>query len=128
MMDEIKQNKFKANDYGDAPNMSLNEKKISFLNRYFVYKKIRTVNVDKVELDLEDYQEEEGITTVNKEEKAVEEKAVEEKAEKPKIKKLNKKLLLVPATEAIEEKPMFKLAEKVKTAKPKKKLIIEEDE
>jgi hypothetical protein len=135
MMDEIKQNKFKANDYGDAPSMSLNEKKISFLNRYFVYKKIRTVNVDKVELDLEDYEEEEGITTVNKEEKAVEETQENQEKEKEKgkikIKKLNKKLLLVPGTEAIEEQPMFKLAEKVKktaTTKPKKKLIIEEDE
>jgi hypothetical protein len=130
MMEEIKGNKFKANDYGDAPNMSLNEKKISFLNRYFVYKKVRTVNPDKVEIDLDDYQEEKE----EKEEKEKEEKVKEKEEEsKPKIKKLNKKLMLVPATEAIEEKPEFKLVEKVKTAKsktekPKKKLIVEDDE
>ena len=133
MMEEIKGNKFKANDYGNASNMSLNEKKISFLNRYFVYKKVRTVNPDKVEIDLDDYQEEkegneekeiESFTSINKKEKEKEEEA------KPKIKKLNKKLMLVPATEAIEEKPEFKLVEKVKkakTEKPKKKLLIVEE-
>ena len=56
--------------------------------------------------------------------------------EKPKIKKLNKKILLVPATEAVEEQAAFKLAEKVKKqtkkdataeSKPKKKLVIEDE-
>jgi hypothetical protein len=125
MMEEIKVNKFKANDYGNASNMSLNEKKISFLNRYFVYKKVRTVNPDKVEIDLEDYQEEE-----EKEGKPsnLKENVVEESKSKPKIKKLNKKLLLVPATEAIEDKPEFKLVEKVKAkANSKKKLVIEDE-
>ena len=133
MMEEIKGNKFKANDYGDASNMSLNEKKISFLNRYFVYKKVRTVNPDKVEIDLDDYQEEkeEKEGSIGKKEKEKEKEKEEES--KPKIKKLNKKLMLVPATEAIEEKPEFKLVEKVKTAKsktekPKKKLLIVEDD
>jgi hypothetical protein len=127
MMEEIKGNKFKANDYGNASNMSLNEKKISFLNRYFVYKKVRTVNPDKVEIDLDDYQEEkEG----NEEKEEKEKEKEKEEESKPKIKKLNKKLMLVPATEAIEEKSEFKLVEKVKkakTEKPKKKLLIVEE-
>ena len=46
MMNELKRtnrrtNKYNNRDeYGDAPNMTSGEKKISFLNRYFVYKKI----------------------------------------------------------------------------------------
>ena len=134
MMEEIKANKYKANDYGDAANMSINEQKISFLNRYFVYKKFRTVNADKVELELADYDEEErGVeeSVLNKEKEGNKEG---NKEEKPKIKKLNKKLLLVPATEAVEEQAAFKLAEKVKKqtkksveTKPKKKIVIEDE-
>jgi hypothetical protein len=140
MMEEIKANKFKANDYGNAQNMSIYEQKISFLNRYFVYKKFRTVNADKVELDLGDYDDDERAALEmsekyegnNKEETSKEGK----KEEKPKIKKLNKKILLVPATEAVEEQAAFKLAEKVKKqtkksataeSKPKKKLVIEDE-
>ena len=36
--------------------MSEMEKKISFLNRYFIYKKVRTVNTESVELELGEYQ------------------------------------------------------------------------
>ena len=137
MMEEIKANKYKANDYGDAANMSINEQKISFLNRYFVYKKFRTVNADKVELELADYDEEErGVeeSVLNESNKGNKGKEGN-KEEKPKIKKLNKKLLLVPATEAIEEQAAFKLAEKVKKqtkksveTKPKKKIVIDDEE
>jgi hypothetical protein len=131
MMEEIKANKFKANDYGNAQNMSVYEQKISFLNRYFVYKKFRTVNADKVELDLADYDEDERGAV-----EKYEGKEKEGTVSKPKIKKLNKKILLVPATEAIEEQASFKLTEKVKKQtqksltepKPKKKLVIEDDE
>jgi hypothetical protein len=113
MMEEIKVNKFKANDYGNAPNMTPFEKKISFLNRYFVYKKFRTVNPDKVELDLGDFDKEEreerGEEGIIREEEEVE--------GKQKIIKLDQKLLLVPATEAIEDQPTHKLVEKIKRAK-----------
>jgi hypothetical protein len=57
MLDEISRNKFKAKDYGDAPMMTSIEKKISFLNRYFVYKKIRVVNTEAIELELGEYNE-----------------------------------------------------------------------
>ena len=36
------------NEYGEAPNMSAGEREISFLNRYFVYKKVRSVNAESV--------------------------------------------------------------------------------
>ena len=51
MMLEIKQSPNKKNDYGGSSKMNEFEKKISFLNRYFVYKKIRNVNAAKVVLE-----------------------------------------------------------------------------
>jgi hypothetical protein len=48
MENEIKQNPKHAEDYGKAANMTEEEKKISFLNRYFVFKKVRNVNTDKI--------------------------------------------------------------------------------
>ena len=52
MNNEISANKRVGNEYGRAPMMSVNERTISFLNRYFVYKKVRNVDADKVCLDL----------------------------------------------------------------------------
>jgi len=53
MLDEMKKNKYNGmrSEYGEANNMTSYEKKISFLNRYFVYKKIRHVNTNKVFID-----------------------------------------------------------------------------
>ena len=55
MIDEIQRNKYKQTLFGAAPNMSTGEKKISFLNRYFIYKKVREVNIDKLHLELGEY-------------------------------------------------------------------------
>lgn len=136
MTNEISKNKFKQSNYGMAPNMTKYEKKISFLNKYFVFKKInKHVNAEQVQLELGEYNEIDEV--VNKKDTYV---AVEVGKEKigqiekyAKVRKLNKKLLLVPGTEAIEEtQPAIVVEEKkVKKAKPaatikKKKLIIEE--
>ena len=51
MEDEIKRNPMKKDKYGSALNMTPNEKKISFLNRYFVFKKISHVNAEKIAID-----------------------------------------------------------------------------
>jgi mRNA (guanine-N7-)-methyltransferase len=131
MLEEIKRNDKKRKDYGTAMNMSVFEKKISFLNRYFIFKKKRDVNTQKVQLELEEYTEEKN----NEETKHSIEVAKEEvKRLKPKIVKLNKKLLLVPATEVsegqTEEKVVTKKTKSIKPKKePKKKvLIIQEDD
>jgi hypothetical protein len=135
MTNEISKNKFKQSNYGMAPNMTKYEKKISFLNKYFVFKKInKHVNAEQVQLEFGEYNEIDAV--VNKKDTYV---AVEVGKEKiaqiekyAKVRKLNKKLLLVPGTEAIEEmQPAVVVEEKkVKKAKPatikKKKLIIEE--
>ena len=136
MLDEIKRNKFKATLFGEAPNMTKIEKKISFLNRYFVYKKIREVNIDKLHLELGEYDE-----AIVEREKAETQKAVvvakeEEVKSRPKVRKLSKKIMLVPATEAIDEpaKEIEKAIQKNKDKntkkenKPKKLLIIEDSD
>jgi hypothetical protein len=132
MLDEIAKNKFKAKDYDKSPYMSEMEKKISFLNRYFIYKKIRTVNTETVELELGEYHEFESqrnaIDTKHAQNVAVE----QIKLTKPKIRKLSKKMLLVAATEAIDDSIQIIEKEKEKEKskkKPKKQLlIIESDE
>jgi predicted ATP-grasp superfamily ATP-dependent carboligase len=138
MIDEIKKNKFKATLFGEAPNMTTIEKKISFLNRYFVYKKVREVNIDKLQLELGEYQD----AVVEREKKETKHAVVIAKEEdvkiKPKVRKLSKKILLVAATEAVDE-PAKKIEEEIEkkkskkeakkeTKKPKKILIIESDE
>jgi hypothetical protein len=104
MMEEIKKNKNKSKDYGEAINMSEYEKKISFLNRYFVYKKIRNVNTDKVQMEFSDYNYSE-IDRNNQEtqEAVIVSKEFEKETKKKrKIRKLGKKLILDPSTEAMD--------------------------
>ena len=117
------------------------EQKISFLNRYFVYKKYIEVNTEKIVMELNEYEETENIRS-NTEETINAIKIAKEENEKlkPKVRKLNKKLLLVPATEAIDEKiPLINLEtiaiknkkqkeKKKEKGKPKKMLLIESDE
>jgi len=98
MMEEIKKNKNREKDYGNAMNMTEYEKKISFLNRYFVYKKIRNVNTEKVQIEFSDYNPTELMNNKIDSERAVE--AVKKiVTQKPKIRKLNKKLVLESSIE-----------------------------
>ena len=48
MDDDIKNHKLKSIVVGEALNMSENERKISFLNNYFIYKKIRNSNAQEL--------------------------------------------------------------------------------
>ena len=110
MMDEIRKFPKSAKEYGMAPSMMDYEKKISFLNRYFVFQKIATRNVEKLtksiletlpdEIEFEDRQS------------AVAQKAVQKADEeiKPKVKNLRRKLKLQEATEALEEQSKIKSA------------------
>jgi hypothetical protein len=130
MIDEIKRSKFKSTMFGEAPNMTSFEKEISFLNRFFVYKKVREVNIDKLNLELDEYQE----AIIQREKKDSKEIVRVEKEEetiklRPKIRKLSKKILLVPATEALDDSAKnIEIAIQKNKTKTKKKFIIEEDE
>lgn len=101
---EIQRDRRKLNDYGDAPYMTNNEKRISFLNRYIVYKKVRNVNAENVYLN---------YLKISKGEQAVVEKEVKEveqiveNIEKKKrvAKKLKNKLKLVMETQPSSNPP-----------------------
>lgn len=140
MLEEIKRNKFKSSLFGEAPNMASFEKEISFLNRFFVYKKVREVNIDKLNLELSEYDEALVQRENEDTKKAVTIAKEEDKYLKPKVRKLSKKILLVAATEAVDEpinqvKLIEKAIEKKKTKskanepkKTKKQFIIEDDD
>ena len=50
MQSQIKTKKIKRADLFSAPDMTTDEKKISFLNKYFIFKKIRNVEYNSQEL------------------------------------------------------------------------------
>lgn len=87
-------------NYGKAPYMTEEEKKISFLNRYVVYKKRIQVNTDKVIIDLNDYQEQEQeeFDKVNYNEEINEYKEQIQINKPIQIRKLNRKIKLVEYT------------------------------
>jgi SAM-dependent methyltransferase len=133
MLSEIEKNKFKAKDYEQAPFMTGPEKDISFLNRYFIYKKIRTVNTENVELELGEYEETSALRNAQDTEQAQSIALEEEKKIKPKVRKLSKKILLINATEAIDEPKVAepenkpKKTKKLKEKEVKKPLILNND-
>ena len=86
MVEEIKIDKYKQNDYGDAAKMSAYEKTISFLNKYVVYKKISKItDIASVALEL------------------LEDTVLEPTIYKPQ-KKTTKKGIVVPAKKRIDLK------------------------
>jgi len=119
MINKIKSNNRLSNDYGQATNMTASEKTISFLNRYFVYKKFRVVDESKVQIDISDIAEEiDNVET----KQAVKIGVDEVLKNKPKIIKLNKKIILNADSQSNEK--ITKSNEKA--TKGKKKLIISE--
>jgi hypothetical protein len=115
MMDEINSNPKKAVDYKDAPSMRKYEKDISFLNRYFVFKKVRTINAEKLtntilgalpsEYEFEAIETKKAKVAIGEAQKA---EVVTKEKSKPKA--LRRKLVLVEATEARDEPEESKLA------------------
>lgn len=112
MISDIKINRNNKKKYGSAFNMIKGEKNISFLNNYFVFKKIREVNTKNVNLDLYDYNDSDKDLII------LDDKAITNKEDniipKKKIVRLNKKLKIVPAA----------ATEEIKKNKKKKKLVI----
>ena len=100
---EIEMNSFKEKNYGSSVFMSLQEKHISFLNRYFIYIKINNVDTNKIVIDQEDFDQMEILKNEMDTKEAIEIGKEEVQKFKPKIRKLNRKLILIPATEAIDD-------------------------
>uniref|UniRef100_A0A6C0ISM5 mRNA cap 0 methyltransferase domain-containing protein n=1 Tax=viral metagenome TaxID=1070528 RepID=A0A6C0ISM5_9ZZZZ len=103
MLNEIKKDPSKEKEYKSALNMKQYEKDISFLNRYFVFKKTSSRNAEKLtKAILEQLPDEisfENAGTILARESV---KEAEEEI-KPKVKNLRKKIMLQEATEALDE-------------------------
>jgi hypothetical protein len=93
MENEIKRDKMKESEYGVALKMTAGERKISFLNRYFIYKKVRNVDAEAVAIGLLNVSKEEEKMIENENEKLAKTVA-KEVAPKHKAKKLKLKLKL----------------------------------
>ena len=111
MEKEIKIDKRKQADYKDAMFMSPEEKRISFMNRYFVFKKVRNVDAKKMESLLK----KQSQLSEEYEVQSLQEKDEKEKDEKEKI------------TEKDENKTADEVVKKPKIKKTKKKLLINEE-
>jgi hypothetical protein len=90
MINETKQNTKKRNNYGKAINMNAFEKQISFLNKYFIYKKVRNVDTNEVFNNLTSTSD--NINSVEQKISQISSEIVSVK--KYKIKKLKKKIIL----------------------------------
>jgi hypothetical protein len=122
--------------YGESMNMTPNEKNISFLNRYFIYEKIR--NVDYRHIPFEE--EKEKIEEEKEEKEIIEEKMEMKEISKSKIiKKFKEKLILENAEiekEVIVEKEVVVEEQEKVIKKPRKtkaklldeNIVIVEDE
>lgn len=103
MLSEVNRDPKKENDYKTALNMKKFEKEISFLNRYFIFKKIRTINAEKLTRSIleqlpQDIDFEHAETMLARESV----KKAEEEI-KPRARKLKQTLKLQDATEALDE-------------------------
>jgi len=125
MQEKISQNKFERKNYGEAPNMTKTEKKISFLNRYFVFKKIREVNIESIQLELSEYTETQ--MELNKKTTDNSNKIVLDTSKPALLKKIPKKITLVQASDSSSTPPIKVPPKKTNKKTNKKKIIIEEE-
>jgi hypothetical protein len=133
MQNEVSRNPEKESDYGDALKMSNEERRISFMNRYFVFKKMRTVNADKLAKVIMNYEKQtedamdnyddhhDSLKLVDKllgKEEEKEEKieeVTEKKVRKQAVKKIKKAKFVLDKFSPIQESP---IAEEVVAQQP----------
>ena len=99
MKTEVERDPRRASEYGQSSQMAEDEKQISFMNRYFVFRKMNNVNAEKVAKST--YQ-----TSAKVEEEEEEEEAqTEEKKEKPVIRKIKGKKIVLNEYSPVSEVP-----------------------
>ena len=129
MQEEVKRYPNKSKMYGAALKMNAYEKKIAFLNRYFVYKKIVNVNAENIVLDEGDIEfskrkVEKPITLaiIEKNKEGKEGKEDKTIKTKPKVRKLAKKMVLVEGEtlglESSVNKPTVAVVNEILTTAP----------
>jgi hypothetical protein len=107
MLDEIEREPTKLTEYKEAVNMTAYEKTISYLNRYFIYKKVSSVDAEKlttimlnkeasqyVNETIDDTNKQAQVEEVEEEVVKVVKEVKEVKKTKPRVKKLTSKLLI----------------------------------
>ena len=107
MKERINSKRLRRSDVGSAINMTPDEKKVSFLNKFFIFKKIRDVNaeeVERVQLNISIDQIEGAQKTSEVLSNIVESVA----QDKPKVKKLGK-IKLKAATSITKTKRKLKI-------------------
>ena len=132
MQSQIKTKKIKRADLFSAPDMTSDEKKISFLNKYFIFKKIRDVNAEEVSRVMMN-ESQQQVEEEKKEEMKIQKELIKKAG--PTVRKIKKKLKIkskakpTVTTEAktANEESEKSVApapgtEKKKTKKPKLKL------
>ena len=98
MEQEIKQNSKRKHDYGTALYMSPEERRISFMNRYFVFKKVRSVDAKKMaDIILKSDLETEQIVSEILGDDNAEDKP---SAPKPKVRKMKKSKIILKNADA----------------------------
>jgi hypothetical protein len=110
MENDIKRNPNLKADYGKAIYMSAEEKRISFLNRYFIFKKVRNVNTDKItKILIQDHEMVEKIEDEIMEKLEEKVSKIEGEVEKKMVKKIKKPKIILNKFQSeidiIEEKP-----------------------
>lgn len=118
MMKHIKKNSDKKLDYGNAHLMQSFEKEISFLNNYFIFKKVREVNTTNVNIDIEDYADGENLkSSIDMNTRTKSDNNIKNNKTR-KIIKLNKTLIMNPVVKTSNNK----------TKKVIKKFVIVKDD
>ena len=97
MLEDNKQSRGKRNEYGNASRLTKSEQKISFLNKYFIFKKVRNVNINDITIAMSQ-KTKEDITGQSKETIALQEqiKTISKK-NSMETKKSSKKLRIIPS-------------------------------
>jgi hypothetical protein len=124
---ELKSNPKNDANYRKAIFMTPEEKRISFMNRYFVFKKVRDVDVKKMShviLKEAEFEEKHGEETIKEIEKAIEKRDESEKekedADEDEPVKKTKRLVLKKYTTEQEKKPIVSISKEKFTIQLKK--------
>jgi hypothetical protein len=123
---DIKKDKNLQNKIGNANNMSNEEKEISFLNNYFIYKKVRNIDINVVnnQEPLEDEKNvEDEMKKLDDDVENIQKESIELKAKSIAENDLQKLETTQEKPEKVKtEKMKLKMEEKLKLAEEKKKL------
>ena len=117
----VGQKRLQTADIGSAMDMTSQEKQISFLNRYFVFKKVREVDAESVTLDVKGFKDLEVVDKKTSDEEVSEDKDEgdkkdDKKDDKKKVKSTKKKLVLkTKKSDKEEDKPEKDDEEKVES-------------